>query len=260
MPRPLLEIENLTKRFGGLLAVDNLSLEIAEGEIRAIIGPNGSGKTTVLNMISGLFAPTGGSVLLEGAKISGLPMHQIARRKIRRTFQQISLFKGMSVLKSVMVGAHPVPGCHLGDVIFNSRKFRKQETVLTEKAFQALKFVGLEDQAHRIATNLSYGQQRLVEIARALVSDPKLLLLDEPVAGMNPQEINTAKDIVSAISQSGITVLVVEHNMGFIMDLAERIVVLASGTKIIEAPPGEVKKDPQVIECYLGKGLKSAKC
>jgi len=259
MQESLLQIKSLSKSFGGLLAVDNLSFEISEGEIKGIIGPNGSGKTTVFNIISGLFAPTEGTVFLEGNDITGLPMNKIAYLKIRRTFQQISLFKGLSVLKSVMIGAHPAKGCRLWDVFFNTRKFKKLEAELAEKSYNALKFVGLEDKAHHIATNLSYGQQRLVEIARALVSSPKLLLLDEPVAGMNQQEINIAKDIVSAISESGITVIVVEHNMSFIMDLAEKIAVLSSGVKITEESPTEIRSNPQVIECYLGRGLKSVR-
>jgi branched-chain amino acid transport system ATP-binding protein len=239
--------------------VNDFSIKVSEGEIRGIIGPNGSGKTTLFNIISGLFPPTAGSIGFEGQNITGLPMNRIAYLGVRRTFQEISLFKGMSVLKSVMVGAHPAIPCGLLQVLLDSRKFRKQEADITEKSYQALKMVGLVDKAHSVATNLPYGQQRLVEIARALVSSPKLLLLDEPVAGMNPQEIETAKRIVRNIKDSGITVIVVEHNMGFIMDLSETITVISSGEKIAEGKPQDIRANHQVIECYLGRGIGRAR-
>jgi branched-chain amino acid transport system ATP-binding protein len=259
MGNPLIEAKHIVKRFGGLVAVNDFSFEVSEGEIRGIIGPNGSGKTTLFNIISGLFPPTAGSIVFEGQNITGMSMDRIAYLRIRRTFQQISLFKGMSVLKSVMVGAHPANACRLPQVLLNTRKFRQQEAEIRDKSHDVLKMVSLADKAHIVATNLPYGQQRLVEIARALVSSPKLLLLDEPVAGMNPQEIETAKHIVRKIKDSGITVIVVEHNMGFIMDLAETITFISSGEKIAEGAPREIRANQQVVECYLGRGIGRAR-
>jgi branched-chain amino acid transport system ATP-binding protein len=256
--KDLIQADRITKRFGGLVAVNDFSFRVSEGEIRGIIGPNGSGKTTLFNMISGLFPPTSGSIMFEGRPITGLPMNKVAYLRIRRTFQQISLFRGLSVIKSVMIGAHPYQPCRVPSVLLNSRRFRRQEADIVGKSREALRVVGLQEKAHLVATNLPYGQQRLVEIARALVSSPKLLLLDEPVAGMNPQEIETARRIVLSIKDSGITVIIVEHNMGFIMGLSEKLTVISSGEKIAEGDPADIKKDTRVVECYLGRGMTRA--
>ena len=250
----ILEGEGVTKYFGGLAAVSNVDFKVEQGEIRAIIGPNGSGKTTTFNIISALYTPTSGEVYFEGKPVVGLPMNKIVHMGIKRTFQQISLFKGISVLKSVMIGAHPQFGANLVEVLLNTRNFKLMENEIKEKAYEALGFVGLVDKADHIATSLSYGQQRLVEIARALVSSPKLILLDEPVAGMNQQEITATANIIRSLRDLGLTIIVVEHNMGFIMGLSEIITVLASGCKIAEDVPDKIRKNQQVIDCYLKGG------
>ncbi|MFJ4913680.1 ABC transporter ATP-binding protein [Streptomyces sp. NPDC088726] len=254
---PVLDASGVTMRFGGLTAVHNVDLTVNAGEIVGLIGPNGAGKTTFFNCLTGLYVPTEGKVRYQGTVLPPKP-HLVTQAGIARTFQNIRLFANMTVLENVLVGRHTRTKEGLWSALLRLPGFTKAENASRERAMELLEFIGLQEKADHLARNLPYGDQRKLEIARALASDPGLLLLDEPTAGMNPQETRVTEELIFAIRDQGIAVLVIEHDMRFIFNLCDRVTVLVQGEKLVEGTSDVVQSDERVVAAYLGTPFEGA--
>lgn len=250
----LLKVDNVSMIFGGLRAVSNLSMYINKGELIGLIGPNGAGKTTAFNMITGVYTPSEGDVYFNGVKSSGKKSYQVTQLGMARTFQNIRLFSELSVIDNVKIAYNMHVTYNLVDAIIRDKKYLNEEDFITQKAMDLLKIFHLEGEANEVAKNLPYGKQRRLEIARALATEPKLLLLDEPAAGMNPQETHELMEMIRWIREKfDLSILLIEHDMGLVMGVCERIYVLEYGMKIAEGTPEEIKHNSRVIEAYLGE-------
>jgi branched-chain amino acid transport system ATP-binding protein len=255
MNRPLLEVVKVRRSFGGLVAVDQASFQVANGQIKAIIGPNGAGKTTLFNVISGVLKPDAGRVVFKGRAIHGWKPYQIARAGISRTFQNPSLFLKMNVLENVMVGRHHRSSREFIRCCLRLPGQRREERAIREAAWAKIEFVGLGQLVAAPAGALAFGQRRMVELARALATEPELLLLDEPASGLNPREKDELNALIGRIRGQGVTILLVEHDMSVVMDISDEILVLHNGTPIAEGPPAAVRNDARVIAVYLGEAF-----
>ncbi len=251
----LLEVQGMSKHFGGVSALEGVSLRVQAGEIFGLIGPNGAGKTTLFNCITGLYAPEAGRVLLAGEPIERLKPHQVTAQGVARTFQNIRLFANMTVLENVMVGRHARTRAGVWGAVSRNAATRAEEAAIVRRAHELLDYVGLGAHARALAKHLAYGDQRRLEIARALATDPRLLALDEPAAGMNESETAQLKGLLRRVQRDGVTVLIIEHDMRLMMDVCDRIGVLNFGRKIAEGAPAEVRRHPEVIAAYLGAGF-----
>lgn len=249
----ILKIKRLKKEFGGIVALQGIDFSMNSHNIKAVIGPNGAGKTTIFNLISGIYPPTEGEIWFKGERIDRLKPHIIASKGISRTFQNVQIFANMSVLENVMVGCHSWTRSEFISCIFKSKKTRLEEKKIYSRSLELLEFVGLREKKDTLASNLTFHEQRLVEIARALATEPELLLLDEPAAGLNLREARQMGELICRIKEMGVSVLLVEHDMDLVMGISEEIVVLNSGQVIAEGTPEKIQNDEKVIAAYLGE-------